>query len=481
LRVKQNVPWPLRVQKKLKEEIKLSQPDKLERGLETRHIEMIALGGTIGVGLFMGSATSIKWAGPSVLLAYAIAGTFLFFIMRSLGEMLYLDPTTGSFVTFAHKYISPLAGFITAWSYWFAWITIGMAEVTAVGMYMKFWFPGLQQWIPGVFMIILIATANLISVKFYGEFEFWFALIKVVTIIAMILIGVGLIFFGWGNQGKAVGLSNLYSHGGFFTGGLKGFLFAIPLVVAAYQGVEMIGITAGEAKDPQKTLTKAIGNIIYRILIFYIGAVFIIVTLFPWDELGTLGSPFVSTFARIGIASAAGIINFVVVTAAFSGCNSGIYSSARMLYSLAVDGQAPKALAKVSKNGLPANSIIVTVSCLIFGVILNYIAPEKIFIYIYSASILPAMIPWFVLLLSQPKFRKANASAMSNHPFKMPLSPYSNYLTIAFLLAVLFGMWINLDTRVSLIVGIVFIALAFASYYIFRIGKFEKSNLESHN
>lgn len=454
----------------------MSEPEKLERGLEARHIEMIALGGTIGVGLFMGSATSIKWAGPSVLLAYAVAGIFLFFIMRSMGEMLYVDPTTGSFVTFAHKYISPLTGFVTAWSYWFAWVTIGMAEVTAIGMYFKFWYPGLPQWIPGVFLIIIIATANLVSVRFYGEFEFWFALIKVVTIVAMILIGAALIFFGWGNQGQAIGLSNLYSHGGFFPGGLKGFLFAIPLVVAAYQGVEMIGITAGEAKDPQKTLTKAIGNIIYRILIFYIGAIFIIVTLFPWDQLGTLGSPFVSTFARIGIASAAGIINFVVITAAASGCNSAIYSSGRMLYSLAVDGQAPKSLAKVSENGVPANSIRLTIGALIIGVILNYFAPEKLFVYIYSASILPAMIPWFVLLISQPKFRKANASAMSVHPFKMPLSPYSNYLTIAFLLAVLIGMWINPDTRVSLIVGVVFIAIAIASYFIFKIGKIQKSN-----
>lgn len=454
----------------------MSEPEKLERGLAARHIEMIALGGTIGVGLFMGSATSIKWAGPSVILAYAIAGIFLFFIMRSMGEMLYIDPTTGSFVTFAHKYISPLVGFVTAWSYWFAWVTIGMAEVTAIGMYMKFWYPVLPQWIPGVFLIIIIAAANLASVRLYGEFEFWFALIKVVTIVVMIFIGAALIFFGLGNNGQAIGLSNLYSHGGFFPSGLKGFLFAIPLVVAAYQGVEMIGITAGEAKDPQKTLTKAIGNIIYRILIFYIGAIFIIVTLFPWDQLGTLGSPFVSTFSRIGIASAAGIINFVVITAAMSGCNSAIYSSGRMLYSLAVNGQAPKSLAKVSKNGVPANSILLTIGGLIIGVILNYFAPEKLFVYIYSASILPAMIPWFVLLISQPKFRKANASAMSSHPFKMPLSPYSNYLTIAFLLAVLIGMWINPDTRVSLIVGVVFIAIAIASYFIFKIGKIQTSN-----
>jgi amino acid transporter, AAT family len=243
----------------------------------------------------------------------------------------------------------------------------------------------------------------------------------------------------------------------------------------------MIGITAGEAKDPQKTLTKAIGNITYRILIFYIGAIFIIVTLFPWNQLGTLGSPFVSTFARIGIASAAGIINFVVITAAMSGCNSAIYSSGRMLYSLAVNGQAPKFLAKVSKSGVPANSILLTIGGLILGVILNYFAPEKLFVYIYSSSILPAMMPWFVLLLSQPNFRKANASAMSGHPFKMPLSPYSNYLTIAFLFAVLIGMWINDDTRLPLIIGIVFIAIVIASYFLFKIGKGQKSDWETQN
>ena len=327
--------------------------EELSRGLSSRHIQMIALGGTIGVGLFMGSASTIKWTGPSVMLAYGIAGVFIYLIMRAMGEMLYVEPSTGSFATFGYKYIHPLAGYLTAWSNWFQWVIVGMAEIIAVGTYMNYWFPDLPGWIPGLIAMLILTAANLVSVKSFGEFEFWFALIKIVTIVLMIIAGFGLIFFGFGNGGVAIGLSNLWSHGGFFTGGFKGFFFALALVVAAYQGVELVGITAGEAKDPKNTLTKAINSLIGRILIFYIGAIFVIVTVYPWDELTAIGSPFVATFAKVGITAAAGIINFVVITAAMSGCNSGIYSAGRMLYTLGVNGQAPKFFTKVTKHGVP--------------------------------------------------------------------------------------------------------------------------------
>ncbi|NYE57815.1 amino acid permease [Carboxydothermus ferrireducens] len=444
---------------------------ELKRGLEARHIELIALGGTIGVGLFMGSASTLKWAGPSVILAYIIAGIFIFFIMRTIGEMLYIEPITGSFATYAHKYIGPLWGYLTAWSYWFMWVAVGMSEVTAVGIYMKFWFPTLPQWVPGLIAILIVGTANLAAVKYYGEFEFWFALIKVVTIVVMIILGIGMIFFGFGNHGRPIGLENLYIHGGFFPNGIKGFLFALCLVVAAFQGVELVGVTAGEAKDPQRTLRRAVQNITWRILIFYIGAIFVIVALYPWNKLGTIGSPFVLTFAKVGIPAAASIINFVVLTAALSGCNSGIYSSARMLYTLSQNGQAPKFLAKVSPSGVPVNSLLVTIACLLIGVALNYIAPPKLFVYIYSASVLPGMMPWFVILISQLKFRKLKDNEIKNHPFKAPLSPYSNYLTIIFLVLVLVGMWLNSDTRLSLIIGAAFMALIIISYYVFEIDK----------
>ncbi|MEH7082710.1 amino acid permease [Neobacillus drentensis] len=454
---------------------------ELNRGLSSRHIQMIALGGTIGVGLFMGSSSTIGWTGPSVMLAYGITGIFLYLIMRAMGEMLYLEPSTGSFATFGYKYIHPLAGFMTAWSNWFQWVVVGMAEVIAIGTYMHYWYPDLPAWIPGLIAMAILGAANFISVKSFGEFEFWFALIKVVTIILMIVAGFGLIFFGLGNGGDAIGLSNLWKNGGFFTGGLKGFLFALSLVVGAYQGVELIGITAGEAKDPQKTIRNAIQSTIWRILVFYIGAIFVIVTVYPWDQLHAIGSPFVATFAKIGITAAAGIINFVVITAALSGCNSGIYSAGRMLYTLGVNGQAPKAFAKVSSNGVPLFGTIGVLIGLGVGVILSYIAPEKLFVYVYASSVLPGMVPWFVILISQTKFRKVHAAKMADHPFKMPFAPVTNYVTIAYLVAVLVGMWFNEDTRVSLIAGIVFLALVTISFYAFGINKRVPVNLQAED
>ncbi|MCS0789048.1 amino acid permease [Cytobacillus pseudoceanisediminis] len=444
---------------------------ELKRGLESRHIQMIALGGTIGVGLFMGSASTIQWTGPSVLLAYITAGIFIYFIMRAMGEMLYLEPNTGSFATFGYKYIHPLAGYLTAWSNWFQWVIVGMAEIIAVGAYMQYWFPDLPAWIPGFIAMMMLGAANLISVKSFGEFEFWFSLIKVVTIILMIIAGFGLIFFGIGNGGEAIGFSNLWEHGGFFTGGWTGFFFALSLVIGAYQGVELIGITAGEAKDPRKTLTSAIQSIIWRILIFYIGAILVIVTVYPWDQLQSVGSPFVATFAKVGITAAAGIINFVVITAAMSGCNSGIYSAGRMLYTLGVNGQAPKYFTKISSQGVPIVGTMGVLVGLAVGVVLSYIAPENLFVYVYSASVLPGMVPWFVILISQIKFRKAKGAEMDKHPFKMPFAPVTNYLTIAFLLMVLVGMWLNDDTRISLIAGIVFLGIVTISYFAFGIGK----------
>ncbi|MEH7520986.1 amino acid permease, partial [Priestia megaterium] len=221
----------------------------------------------------------------------------------------------------------------------------------------------------------------------------------------------------------------------------------------------------------KKTLTSAIQSIIWRILIFYIGAIFVIVTVYPWNELDSLGSPFVSTFAKVGVTAAAGIINFVVITAAMSGCNSGIFSAGRMLYTLGVNGQAPKFFTKISRNGVPIYSTLAVMIGLVIGVILNYIAPPNVFVYVYSASVLPGMIPWFIILISQIRFRKAKGAEMNSHPFKMPFAPVTNYITIAFLLMVLVGMWFNDETRISLIVGVIFLALVVISFYAFGINK----------
>ncbi|HJE46183.1 amino acid permease [Levilactobacillus namurensis] len=443
----------------------------MQRRLSSRQMQMIALGGTIGVGLFMGSGSTIKWTGPSVLIAYIISGVFLYLIMRALGEMLYVHPTTGSFATFASQYMHPVFGYLTAWSNVFQFIVVGMSEMIALGGYFRFWWPNLPDWIPGLIAITFLCVANLISVKMFGELEFWFALIKVVTIILMIIAGLGVILFGFGNGGHAVGISNLWANGGFFTGGAKGFIYALAIVLASYQGIELIGVTAGEAENPQHTLVAAIQSTVARILIFYVGAIFVIVSIYPWDKLNQLGSPFVQTFAKIGITAAASIINFVVITAALSGSNSGIYSASRMTFTLAENGQLPKKMTLLNRHGVPFYSVLAISLGIAIGVVLNVVLPmyfkdaSQIFVMVYSSSVLPGMVPWFVILVSEIEFRKQNAAKMVDHPFTMPFSPWSNYITLAFLCVTLLFMFLNPETRISIIVGVVFLAVMTVIYF----------------
>ncbi|QAR35093.1 amino acid permease [Latilactobacillus curvatus] len=443
----------------------------MKRNLTARQMQMIALGGTIGVGLFMGANTTIKWTGPSVLIAYGIAGLLLYLIMRALGEMLYVDPDTGSFAKFATEYMHPIFGYLTAWSNVFQFVVVGMSEMIAIGGYLEFWWPNLPGWVPGLVVITFLCAANLISVSMFGELEFWFALIKVVTIILMIVAGLGLIVFGIGNHMHPVGISNLWTHG-FFTGGFKGFIFALAIVLASYQGIELIGITAGEAENPQSTLVKAIQSTVARILIFYIGAIFVILSIYPWNELSQVGSPFVQTFAKIGITAAASIINFVVITAALSGANSGIYSASRMTFTLANNGQLPKRFLKLNRHGVPFYAVGAISLGILIGVILNAILPlvypkaGNVFVLVYSSSVLPGMVPWFVILISQIAFRKQHADKMAQHPFKMPWSPYSNYITLAMLAITLIFMFINPETRISIIVGLIFLMIMVVIYFV---------------
>ncbi|MEB6801300.1 amino acid permease [Staphylococcus saprophyticus] len=461
----------------------MEENNELQRGLGARQMRMIALGGTIGVGLFMGATSTIKWTGPSVIFAYLIAGIFLFLVMRAMGEMVYLHPTSGSFANFASDYIHPVAGYLTAWSNIFQWVVVGMSEVIAVGEYMNYWFPDLSQWIPGVIVVALLAGANLVSVKAFGEFEFWFAMIKVVTIILMIVAGFGLIFFGLGNGGEAIGLSNLWSHGGFMPNGWIGFFFALSIVIGSYQGVELIGITAGETKDPQKNIKSAVNGVIWRILIFYIGAIFVIVTVYPWDELGNIGSPFVATFAKVGITFAAGLINFVVLTAAMSGCNSGIFSASRMTLNLSQKGMLPKFFGKVMKNGVPIWTVLAIAIGILIGALLNVILPlfikgaDSIFVYVYSASILPGMVPWFMILISHLRFRKNHPDELDGHPFKMPGGAITNYITMAFFIMVLIGMLFNKETVVSVVIGIIFLLFMTLFFFLKGYHKLSKDKL----
>ena len=449
-----------------------SSAPKLMRSMTARQMEMISLGGAIGVGLFMGSTSTIKWTGPSVLLAYIFVGVILYIVMRALGEILYINPSTGSFADYATDYISPLAGYLAEWAAVFQYIVVGISEVVAATEYLRFWWPNVSAFWSGVIIIVFLLLANIVSAKAYGALEFWFAMIKVVTIILMIILGLLVIVLGVGNHGHPIGFSNLWSHGGFFTNGIKGFFFSMAIIVGSYQGIELIGISAGEVADPQKAIVKSVRTVLWRILIFYVGAIFVIVTIYPWNQLSAIGSPFVETFTKVGITAAAGIINFVVLTAALSGANSGIYSSSRMLFKLAHDGEAPKTFGHISKRIVPNHAIFGITGGILIGFILNIILSmvnktmSELFVVVYSSSVLPGMVAWFVILLAELRFRKNNPDLMENHPFKLPLYPYSNYFALIMLVIIVVFMFINPETRVSVSVGAGVLILATVVYYI---------------
>ena len=443
-----------------------SSEKELHRGLEERHIALMSLGAAIGVGLFLGSATAIKLAGPGILFAYAFSGLIMFFIMRALGEMAIEKPVAGSFSQYARDYLGPLSGYITGWNYWFLWVVTGMAEITAAGIYMEFWFPSTPRWIWALSVLILMTVINFLAVKAYGELEFWFAMIKIVAIISMIVVGLGMILFGIGNGGIAIGISNLWEHGGLFPNGIKGVLMSLQMVLFAYLGIEMIGITAGEVKNPEKSLARAIDSVFWRILIFYVGALFVIMAIYPWNEIGTAGSPFVMAFEQVGIRSAAGIINFVVLTAALSSCNSGIFSTSRMLFNLAKHNEAPETFKKLTKSGVPGKAIIATAVVLLIGVVLNYVVPAKVFIWLTSISTFGAIWTWGVILLSQLKFRKGlNSEKRRNLKYKLPLYPFTSYISLAFLAFVIVLMAVNPDTRIAVIIGPIWIGILTGLYY----------------
>lgn len=386
--------------------------------------------------------------------------------MRALGEMAVHNPVAGSFSRYAHNYLGPLAGYLTGWNYWFLWIVTCIAEITAVGIYMGVWFPDVPRWIWALAALASMGTVNLLSVKAYGEFEFWFALVKVVTIVLMIVVGGAMIVFGIGNHGVPIGVSNLWAHGGFFPNGAKGVLMSMQMVMFAYLGVEIIGLTAGEAANPQESIPGAINSVFWRILIFYGGALFVILSIYPWNEIGTQGSPFVMTFERLGIRTAAGIINFVVLTAALSSCNGGLFSSGRMLYNLAEQGQAPRTFSKTTQSGVPRRAILVSMAALLVGVLLNYLIPEKVFVWVTSISTFGAIWTWGIILVAQMRFRASlSPSEQCALRFRVPFWPYGSWFALAFLALVIGLMAYFPDTRIALYVGPAWLALLVLLHY----------------
>ncbi|AOE77220.1 amino acid permease [Pseudomonas lurida] len=447
----------------------LPQEKGLKRGLSARHIRFMALGSAIGTGLFYGSASAIQMAGPAVLLAYLIGGAAVFMVMRALGEMAVHNPVAGSFGQYASTYLGPMAGFILGWTYAFEMIIVCLADVTAFGIYMGFWFPEVARWVWVLGIVFLIGGLNLCNVKVFGEMEFWLSLLKVGAIVAMILGGFGIMLFGIHSAGdtQASGLSNLWAHGGFMPNGIGGLIASFAVVMFAFGGIEIIGITAGEAKDPQRVIPKAINAVPLRILLFYVLTLFVLMAIYPWPQIGSQGSPFVQIFSNLGIGSAATILNIVVISAAVSAINSDIFGAGRMMYGLAQQGQAPKGFAQLSRHGVPWMTVVVMGAALLGGVVLNYLIPENVFLLIASIATFATVWVWLMILFTQVAMRRSmTKEQVAELKFPVPFWPYAPAAAIVFMLFVFGVLGYFPDTQAALLVGAVWIVLLVVAYLL---------------
>ncbi|MGW0813093.1 amino acid permease [Streptomyces viridiviolaceus] len=432
----------------------------LSRGLRSRHIRFIALGSAIGTGLFYGSSESIRAGGPAVLLAYLIGGAAVFLVLRSLGEMAVATPSAGSFGEYATKHLGPLAGFATGWTYALEMVVVCVADITAVGVYMGFWFPDVPRWIWVLAAVLLIGALNLVSVKVFGELEFWLSLVKIVAIVAMILVGIAVIAFGVGSGDGHIGLSNLWSHGGFFAGGAEGFVLSFAVVMFAFGGTEIIGVTAGEAESPEKTIPSAVNSIPLRIVLFYVLTLAVIMSITPWQDIDASGSPFVEIFAGVGLKSAAAVLNLVVLTAALSAINSDIFAAGRTMFGLAERRQGPAVMLRLTHNGVPWVTTLVMIGALLFGVLMNVLMPDRIFLVISSIATFATVWVWLMILLTHVKARRAmSAEETAALRFPVPFWPYGQIAAIVFMAAVMALLGFQESTRIALVVGVVWLAL----------------------
>lgn len=435
----------------------------LKKGLSNRHIQLIALGGSIGTGLFLGIAQTIKLAGPSVILGYAIAGLIAFLMMRQLGEMIVEEPVSGSFSHFAYKYWGKFAGFMSGWNYWVLNILVCMAELSAIGLYIHYWWPEIPTWVSALGFFIFINLINLLHVKLFGEMEFWLAIIKVLAIVAMIAFGSYLLTTGSG--GTQSNLHNLWALGGFFPNGVMGLVMAMAMIIFAFGGIELVGIAAAETDNPQKTLPKAVNQIVYRVLLFYILSLVIILSLYPWNQMAQGGSPFVLIFDSLGSQTVATILNFVVLTAAVSVYNSTNYCTSRMLLGLAQQGNAPQFLSKINRRGIPVNAVMVSAFFTLMCVLINYLFPEKAFNLLMMLVVAAIVINWVVISYTHLKFKKHMISIHAPTQFPSIAYPFTNYLCIIFMCGILLIMSQTPDMRIAVMMIPVWISVLLVAYF----------------
>lgn len=442
------------------------QQNKLQKQLKSRHVTMISLGGIIGAGLFVGSGAVIHETGPGAILSYAIAGILIVLLMRMLGEMAVVNPDSGSFSTYARQAIGPWAGYTIGWLYWFFWVIVIAIEATAGGAIVHGWIPSMPIWLVSLILTLLLTLTNVYSVKSFGEFEYWFSMIKIVAIIAFICIGVAIIF-GFIPGVESPGLSNLTEHGGFMPKGFASVFVGIITVIFSFFGAEIAAIAAGESSNPEKSVVVAINSVVWRILLFFIGSVSVLVILLPWNSAESLESPYVTMLNMIGIPAAAQIMNVVVLVAVLSCLNSALYTNSRMLFSLAQNGNAPRALLKVSKNGVPVRAVLASTFFAYICSIFNFVSPDKLFLFLVNASGAIALLVYLVIAVSHLRMRrkleKENPEAMK---LKMWLFPYLTYVTIIAMVVILIAMAFIDSMRSQFFLTMMITTLVILSYFV---------------
>lgn len=441
-----------------------AEGNTLSRGLKNRHIQLIALGGAIGTGLFLGTSTAIGLAGPSMLLGYAVAGMIAFLIMRQLGEMVVEEPVAGSFSHFAFRYWSDFAGFLSGWNYWALYVLVSMAELTAIGIYVQYWWPEIPVWVSALAFFVLVNGINMLHVRMFGEMEFWLSIVKVTAIIAMI--GFGSWLLASGSGGPEASISNLWDRGGFFPNGVSGLLMAMAVIMFSFGGLELVGITAAEADDPGKTIPRATNQIIYRILIFYIGALGVLLALYPWDLVEEGSSPFVMIFHSLDATAVATVLNVVVLTAALSVYNSCVYCNSRMLYGLALQGNAPRSLTRVNRRGVPVAALAVSAAATAAVVLINFFMPEGAFGMLMLLVVAALVINWAMISITHLMFRRRMLAEGRKPAFRSPGAPVTNVLCLVFLTGILVVMWFTPGIRTAILLIPVWLALLTGMYWL---------------
>lgn len=434
-------------------------------GLSTRHLNFIALGSAIGTGLFYGSADAIKAAGPSVLLVYLLGGAVVYFLLRALGEMSVRHPVSGSFAEYTRAYLGGAAGYLTGWMFAFEMVIVALADLTAIGIYMGFWFPDVSRWVWIVAALLIVGAVNLASAKAFGELEFWFTVVKVGAVIAMILAGAAVLIFGLSNA-ETTGAVNLVNDGGFFPNGFSGMVASFIVVLFAFGGTEIIGVAGSEATDPKTAVPKAVNTVPARILLFYVLSILVILMINPWRTITGDESPFVQIFSTLGVNWAAGLLNFVVITAALSAINADLFGAGRVLTGLAKQNLAPRVMARTVRD-VPVMTTVILLLVMVIGVIANALMPERIFSVIASLATFATIFVWLMILLAHLASRRSmTAEDVADLDYKTPLFPYGQYFAIFFILLT-FGIMVWLpESRGAFFVGLAFSVVCVAMYYI---------------